>query len=263
MCPSCGTYYEYDQVYDPGELVTPSSTNWTLRRLTPHQARSYLDRIPAYNTPNEREVLERRFPHIIESLRSDASRVQEEADLGIKKYVIDALREYYLLTSGWDALKTTLAEHPDPEVRVRTATWLLHGAQLALEKGCTDDISTALFTVLTLERKQFLVGVLAEGLSHDRKILGDWASASASGLSMYELGLPFPLSLRPAVPALVALLRESSCASWCREEAGDVLVTYVGKERRRAQAMLEGLAGVDTEEVRVVRRHCQKVLDEE
>ena len=80
--------------------------------------------------------------------------------------MIEALTEHYLLASDWETLKTTLLDHPDPAVRVGTAIRLLWPVLRALESEDLDlgGVETAL---VTDERKQGLIAVLAEGLSHD------------------------------------------------------------------------------------------------
>jgi hypothetical protein len=265
MCPSCGTYYEYRQVYNSGDVLEAETTERYLSRVTPHGAAALLGRAKPPQTGSEPGNVERHYPHIIQTLRSDLGRIQNDASLVVKKYVIEALTEHYLLASDWDTLKTTLLDHPDPAVRVGTAMRLLWPVLRALEDKHLDlrGVETAL---VTDERKQALVGVLAEGLSHDDKIAsgaGDEpARTDLTALSMLE-SCAWYMSLEVAVPALATWLTGDVARR--RERVRDILVKYVVGQgpdtaQLRASEVLTGVSAIDTEEARAIARHCRTVL---
>jgi hypothetical protein len=221
---------------------------------------------------------------MIQALRSNLGRVQNEASFTIKHYVVDALAEHDLLRSDWDTLKTTLLDHPDPAVRVDTAMKPLWPVLRALdfgEKDLSGKYATTVYRLITDERKQILVAVLAEGLSHEDKIAsppGDEpARIDGIALSMLQYcGLY--MSMAVAIPPLAAWL--AGADAWRRERARDFLVKYVdgpyrppswgppkpgdkqgpGTAQIRASEVLAGVSAIDTEEARAIARHCQTVL---
>jgi len=278
MCPSCGTYYEYRQSYNSGDVLEAETTDWYLGRLTPHGAAALLDRAQPPHTGSERGNVERRYPHIIQTLRCDLGRIQNEATFVVKRYVSEALTEHYLLASDWDTLKATLLDHPDPAVRVGTAMKLLWPVLSALERGHKyrgGDVGTAanrLITdkrkralTITDKRKRTLIAVLAEGLSHDDEIAsgaGDEpARTDLTALSTLK-SCAWHLSLAVAIPSLAAWL--AGDIAWRRERVRDILVKYVdgkapGTAQLRASEVLSGVSAIDTEEARAVARHCRTV----
>ncbi len=239
MCPSCGTYYEYRQAYDPGDNDPFSSagTDWYLSRLTPQRAATLLRRAQRHQTGSEPGRAKRRYSHIIRALRSDLGRVQGKANLAIKKYVIEALTEHYLVASDWDTLKTSLLDHPDPAVRVDTASRVLWPVLRVMDDFGKKDVlgksAHKTYRLITKERRRFLIAVLAEGLSHDESMASDTggepARTDVTALSMLRHCGPY-MSLTAAIPALAAWL--AADIAWRRERARDLLVKYVERPWR-------------------------------
>ncbi len=274
MCPSCGTYYEYRQVYDDGDLFRAEGTEWYLARLTPRRAAERQRRAQPPQAGSEPGNAERRYPSLIQALRTDLGRVQKEASLAVKQYVVEALTEHDRQASDWDTLKTTLLDHPDPAVRVASACPLLWTVLRVLDDGkriLRDELASATFRLLTKERRESLIAVLAEGLSHDEKMAappGDEpARTDSMALSMLRRCGPY-MSLAVALPALAAWLAGGD--TWRRKAARDFLLTYVAKPWRfsqgprtlelRARDVLSSVSVLDTEEALAVAGHCRTVL---
>lgn len=255
MCRSCGTYYEYRYVYDPSDILRAESTDWFLSRITPQQARAVLSDTGPYGVAarSQREPLDRRYATLIELLCRDLARAPNPH---IRKYMVDSLYEHYLLEElGWNGLKATLIDPPDPAVRVYAASCLLRDGRKAAKRL----LSRA------PRREQLLVAVLADGLSQNGEILWrftlEYNPAAVSGIAMHTLRyVVSPRKLAAAIPALAKLLEGSSYERWWREAARDLVVGYVGKDRARAEHVLP-VAGAGTEEALAVRRHCQAQLE--
>jgi hypothetical protein len=67
MCPFCGTYYEYRQVYNSGDVLEAETTDWYLKGMTPYRAAALLDRAQPPQTGSEPGNVERHFPHILQT----------------------------------------------------------------------------------------------------------------------------------------------------------------------------------------------------
>lgn len=264
VCPSCGTYYHYSQIHDPhfGEPLPPT-TDWYLRRITPHYARGLLRhaRPQGVSAPSPLESLEERFPTIIELVSRDLARAP---NLHIKKYMVDSLYDHFVLKErDWDGLRTTLIEQSDPAVQVYVARLLFEDTEHPFSDSRRDAAKTLLAAEPT--RKKLLVAVLANGLSQKGQFLmaftgAGYEPAGVFGMAMYALRYVVPRrSLGTATSGLIALLQPSSENDWWREAARDLLVGYVGQNRLRAKKILEATAP-DTAEALAVREHCQKLL---
>lgn len=258
-CPSCGTYYHYHQFHDhhSGE-PRPATTDWSLSRMTPHFARALLHnaRPRGESSPLQDGSFEKRYTNIIELLCRDLARAP---NLHVKMYMVNTLYEHFVSKEqDWNGLKTTLIDHPDPAIRVHAACFFLGDKR--------HDTRRAAKRLLAAERtrEKLLIAVLADGLSQKGELLWGftlgYAPAVVAGIAMHTLRYKVPRkSLAPAVAGLVAELRRSSCESWWREAARELLVEYVGEDRERANEVFEAAVG-DTEEALAVRQRCQTLL---
>lgn len=272
MCPSCGTYYEYRQIYESSELFRAESTTWFLSRLTPGQAVARQGRVKPPRKGSEAGNVKRRYRHMIKALRSDLGRVQEDTNHRLKQYVIQSVLEHDADASDWDALKTTLLDHPDAAVRVATAHVLLWRVIRALDcgkRGPMRDYAIATNRLITKERRQLLIAIAGEGLSHHDETAGDAADEPA-GVDRAALitlrDCDGYMNLAPAIPWIAAWLAGED--AWRRQKARDFLVGYVVKPWRlsqgpntlklRARDVLAAVSGIDNDEARAVVRHCRE-----
>lgn len=108
-CPLCGTYYQYDLTYE--YLVNGSEDTEELTRLTPTQARRFLDD-ETYNALLQK--MERNLTH---------------SDIATRRYAARSLASHYLELGDIAKIRTYLA-HTDAEV--------LRGI-LYFFWNCTDD----------------------------------------------------------------------------------------------------------------------------
>lgn len=260
VCCSCGTYYHFRQQHDhhSGE-PRASETWWDLWRITLSEARAFLSHTGLNGVVEHLDDgwLNRRYKTIIELLHRDLSRAP---DLQIKKYMVDQLCARYVDDQDWEGLRATLIESPDPAVGVYVVRQLLDASDASGPTG--RKVSAMLAAEPT--RKRLLVTVLAEGLSRPGQLLASftlgWQPAAVSGIAMHTLRYEVPRrSLAPAIPALAAQLQLPGSAVWWREAARDLLIEYVGAAPKRANKVLEALAG-DTDEALAVRTHCQSCL---
>jgi hypothetical protein len=202
--------------------------------------------------PSQRELLDTRYATLIEFLCRDLAHAPNPH---IKKYMVDTLYEHYLLEEqGWNGLRATLIDQPDPAVRVYAASHLLGDTRKAAKRLLSRKP----------RREQLLVAVLADGLSQKGTILWrftlGYEPAGVSGIAMHTLRyVVSPRKLAAAIPALTRQLERASPAAWWREAARDLVVGYVGQDRARAKEVLDVIAA-ETEEALAVRSHCQALL---
>jgi hypothetical protein len=268
VCLSCGTCYEFRQVYHAGELFEPEKTEWYLSRETPHRAAALLRRAKPGAAGAEPATvdIERRRARTLGILRADLARVQSEPSVAIKAYVVDALVEHDVQAGDWDTLKASLLDHPDPAVRVGAAARVLWPLLRALESPnlAAGRAETAL---MTDERTTSLTAVLAEALQHRDPIASgandEAAPADFVSLSMIE-AMAGRMNIAIAIPAVAAQLAAEVPRR--REQARGIFLRYLdgrapGTPQLRAKEVLNGVSAIESDEARDVEVHCQAILD--
>ncbi len=271
VCRACGTHYHYRQVDDhhSGE-PRPSETDWYLRRLTPRDARDYVDHTGRNGVVEHLDGgwLDQRYETIIGLLRRDLPRA---SDLQVKGYIVHSLYTHYVDDQDWEGLRATLIDCPDPAVGVYVASIIFlqtdpeHLGRLARGWTFGDKVSAILRAEPVRER--LLVAVLAEGLSAQGQMLRfhyrlgtKQEPVAVAGEAMQTLRTYVPRkSLAPAIPALAVALQRPDTTAWWRETARDLLIKYVGTARKRAKEVLEAVVG-DIDEALAVRTHCERCL---
>lgn len=123
--------------------------------------------------------------------------------------------------------------------------------------------------LITKERRQLLIAVAGEGLSHPDETAADVADepAAVDRAALITLrACNGYMNLAPALPGIAAWLAGEG--AWRRQQARDFLVGYVVKPWRlsqgpntlklRARDVLAAVSGIDNDEARAVVRHCQE-----